>query len=164
MEQDFLKIAAENQNLIKKVCNMFCRNEDDKKDLFQDILIQLWKSYPSFRMESKVTTWMYRVALNTAITRYRKCSRDNSNQSFEEHEYRLSNNDISYDRKEEIKILYKSINQLSDIERSIILLYMEEYSGEEISEIVGISPIYVRVKINRIKSKLKEMIEKEYAG
>lgn len=162
MNKEFLKIATENQNLLRKVCNTFCNDEDDRKDLLQDILIQLWKSYPTFRQESKVTTWMYRVALNTAITRYRKVKSKPESRSISDSEIEIITRDRSFEQKEQIDNLYKAINKLSDVEKSIILLYLEDYNSDEIAEIVGISSNYVRVKVNRIKSKLKEYLEKIY--
>lgn len=159
MQRDFIKIASENQNLILKVCNMFSRNEDDKKDLFQDILIQLWKSYPSFRNESKVTTWMYRVALNTAITGYRRRKNKPVGESISDEVIQLVSHDPGYEKSEQSDLLYRAINKLSAIEKSIILLYLENYSSDEISDITGITSGNVRVKINRIKTKLKKMLE-----
>lgn len=161
MQQDFIKIATDNQNLIRKVCNMFCRDEDDKKDLFQDILIQLWKSYPSFRSESKVTTWMYRVALNTAITSYRRNKTRPTNEAISDEVVNLVSEDPKYEKSEESELLYKAINKLSSIEKSIILLYLEDYSSEEIADITGITSGNVRVKINRVKTKLKKMLERK---
>ena len=75
MEKEFVKIITENQGIIHKVCSVYCDSEEDRRDLFQEILTQLWKSYPSFRQEAKFTTWMYRVALNTAITSFKKTKR-----------------------------------------------------------------------------------------
>ena len=159
MQQDFIKIAMENQNLIKKVCNMFCKDEDDRKDLFQEILIQLWKSYPTFRNQSKITTWMYRVALNTAITTYRRKKNKPANELLSEDMVKVSGFDTKYERSEESELLYKAVNKLSTIEKSVILLYLEDYSSDEIADITGISSGNVRVKINRIKAKLKKMLE-----
>jgi len=159
MQKDFIKIANENQNLILKVCNMFCRNEDDKKDLFQDILIQLWKSYPSFRNESKITTWMYRIALNTAITGYRRKKNKPVNENILDEVLPVVSHHTKYEKSEQSELLYKAINKLTAIEKSIILLYLENYSSDEISCITGVTSVNARVKINRIKKKLKKMLE-----
>lgn len=135
--------------------------EEDRRDLFQEILAQLWKSYPSFRNESKFSTWMYRVALNTAITSFKKDKRqpDKSGISYEN----LQLAEEIYDSREEeqIKILNKAISQLSGIEKSIILLFLEDKKYEEIAEITGITQNYVRVKMNRIKKKLKLLMNTE---
>jgi RNA polymerase sigma-70 factor (ECF subfamily) len=135
--------------------------EEDRRDLFQEILVQLWKSYPSFRNESKFSTWMYRVALNTAITSFKKDKRqpDKSGISYEN----LQLADEMYDTRteEQIRILSKAVSQLTGIEKSIILLFLEDKKYEEIAEITGITQNYVRVKMNRIKKKLKLLMNTE---
>ena len=155
MEKEFLQIITENQGIIHKVCSIYCDLEEDRRDLFQEILVQLWKSYPSFRNESKFSTWMYRVALNTAITSFKKDKRqpDKSGVSYEN----LQLAEEMYDTRTEdqIKMLNNAVVQLTGIEKSIILLYLEDKKYEEIAEITGITQNYVRVKINRIKKKLK---------
>ncbi len=161
MEKEFLQIITENQGIIHKVCSVYCDLEEDRRDLFQEILAQLWKSYPSFRNESKFSTWMYRVALNTAITSFKKDKRqpDKSGISYEN----LQLAEEVYDTREEeqIKILNKAVSQLSGIEKSIILLFLEDKKYEEIAEITGITQNYVRVKMNRIKKKLKLLMNTE---
>ena len=155
MEKEFLHIITENQGIIHKVCSIYCDLEEDRRDLFQEILVQLWKSYPSFRSESKFSTWMYRVALNTAITSFKKDKRqpDKSGISFEN----VQMAEEMYDSRTEdqIKVLNQAVGQLTGIEKSIILLFLEDKKYEEIAEITGITQNYVRVKMNRIKKKLK---------
>lgn len=161
MEREFLQIITENQGIIHKVCSIYCDMEEDRRDLFQEILVQLWKSYPSFRNESKFSTWMYRVALNTAITSFKKDKRqpDKSGLSYEN----LQLADEMYDTRteEQIRILSKAVSQLTGIEKSIILLFLEDKKYEEIAEITGITQNYVRVKMNRIKKKLKLLMNTE---
>lgn len=161
MEKEFLQIITENQGIIHKVCSVYCDLDEDRRDLFQEILAQLWKSYPSFRKESKFSTWMYRVALNTAITSFKKDKRkpDKSGISYES----LQLAEDIYDTREEeqIRILNKAVSQLSGIEKSIILLFLEDKKYEEIAEITGITQNYVRVKMNRIKKKLKLLMNTE---
>lgn len=161
MEKEFLQIITENQGIIHKVCSIYCDMEEDRRDLFQEILVQLWKSYPSFRNESKFSTWMYRVALNTAITSFKKDKRqpDKSGISYEN----LQLADEMYDTRteEQIRILSKAVSQLTGIEKSIILLFLEDKKYEEIAEITGITQNYVRVKMNRIKKKLKLLMNTE---
>lgn len=161
MEKEFLQIITENQGIIHKVCSVYCDLDEDRRDLFQEILAQLWKSYPSFRNESKFSTWMYRVALNTAITSFKKDKRkpDKSGISYES----LQLAEEMYDTREEeqIRILNKAVSQLSGIEKSIILLFLEDKKYEEIAEITGITQNYVRVKMNRIKKKLKLLMNTE---
>jgi RNA polymerase sigma-70 factor (ECF subfamily) len=161
LEKEFLQIITENQGIIHKVCSIYCDLEEDRRDLFQEILVQLWKSYPSFRSESKFTTWMYRVALNTAITSFKKDKRqpDKSGVSYEN----LQLAEEMYDTRTEdqIRILNEAVSQLTGIEKSIILLFLEDKKYEEIAEITGITQNYVRVKMNRIKKKLKLLMNTE---
>jgi RNA polymerase sigma-70 factor (ECF subfamily) len=143
------------------VCNIYCDDQDDRNDLFQEIVAQLWKSFPSFREESKFSTWMYRVALNTAITSFKKTKRrpDQNRLTFEN----LQIKDEHYDAEteDEIKNLHKAVAQLTGVEKSIVLLFLENKKYEEIAEITGITQNYVRVKMNRIKKKLKKFMETE---
>lgn len=161
MEKEFLQIITDNQGIIHKVCSIYCDLEEDRRDLFQEIIAQLWKSYPSFRSESKFSTWMYRVALNTAITSFKKDKRqpDRSGISFET----LHLADEMYDTKTEdqIHMLHRAVSQLTGVEKSIILLFLEDKKYEEIAEITGITQNYVRVKMNRIKKKLKLLMNTE---
>jgi RNA polymerase sigma-70 factor, ECF subfamily len=164
VKQEFLHIISENQGIIHKVCGIYCDTREDREDLFQEIVSQLWKSFPTFRHESKVSTWMYRVALNTAITQFKKEKR-RPDQHAVEHQH-LQYEDSYYDSaiEEEIKMLHKAISKLSGIEKSIVLLYLEEKKHEEIADIVGITQNYVRVKMNRIKARLKKIMEEDGHG
>ena len=157
----FLHIITENQGIIHKVCSIYCDSEEDRRDLFQEILVQLWKSFPSFRNESKFTTWMYRVALNTAITSFKKDKRqpDKSGITFENLHLAEELYDTGTD--DQIKMLNIAVSQLTGIEKSIILLFLEDKKYEEIAEITGITQNYVRVKMNRIKKKLKMLMNIE---
>ncbi|MCJ7819737.1 MAG: sigma-70 family RNA polymerase sigma factor [Bacteroidales bacterium] len=143
------------QNIINKICFIYCRNASDKEDLYQEIVLQLWKSYPTFDGRSAFSTWMYRVALNTAITATRKWR-------FFADISRLP--DIACDNEalmvlsEEVKLLYEAIAQLDKIEKAIILLWLENKSYEEISGTIGISVKNVSVKLVRIKSRLAKML------
>jgi RNA polymerase sigma-70 factor (ECF subfamily) len=161
LDKAFLQIITENQGIIHKVCSIYCDSEEDRRDLFQEVLVQLWKSYPSFRNESKFSTWMYRVALNTAITSFKKDKRqpDKSRISYEN--LQLAEELYDTETEDQIKMLNKAIFQLTGIEKSIILLFLEDKKYEEIAEITGITQNYVRVKMNRIKKKLKLLMNTE---
>lgn len=161
MEKEFVKIVSENQGIIHKVCSIYCDSEEDRRDLFQEILAQLWKSYSSFRCESKFSTWMYRVALNTAITSFKKGKRqpDQNNLSYES--IQIAEENYDNETEEQIKLLHKAIGHLTGVEKSIILLYLEDKSYEDIADITGITQNYVRVKMNRIKKKLKKYMNME---
>jgi len=161
LEREFLQIIKKNQGIIHKVCNIYCDDQEDRNDLFQEIVAQLWKSFPTFREESKFSTWMYRVALNTAITSFKKTKRrpDQNRLTYENFQVKDENYDI--ETEEEIKNLHRAVAQLTGVEKSIVLLFLENKKYEEIAEITGITQNYVRVKMNRIKKKLKKFMETE---
>jgi len=117
LEKQFLHIIRENQGIIHKVCNMYCNAEEDRNDLFQEIIAQLWKSFPSFRNESKVTTWMYRVGINTAITSFRKNKRrpDRNRLSYEN--FLVADENYETDKEENIKLLHRAVAKLPGIEK-----------------------------------------------
>jgi RNA polymerase sigma factor (sigma-70 family) len=154
----FAGIISQNQGILHKISSLYCNDPEEKKDLFQEILYQLWRSYPTFRNESKISTWIYRVALNTAITFLRKQKARPGQNSFTE-----KIPDIQDDSEQELldrqfKLLYKSIEKLDKVEKAIIMLYLEGSSYEEIADIIGITSNHVGVKLNRIKAKLKSLI------
>jgi RNA polymerase sigma factor (sigma-70 family) len=161
LEKEFLQIITENQGIIHKVCSIYCDLEEDRRDLFQEIIVQLWKSYPSFRSESKFSTWMYRVALNTAITTFKKDKRQPDKSGISYENIQLAEEIYDTGAEEQIKMLNNAVTQLTGIEKSIILLYLEDKKYEEIAEITGITQNYVRVKMNRIKKKLKLLMNTE---
>lgn len=158
LEKEFLKIIQKNQGIIHKVCNIYCDRDDDRNDLFQEIVAQLWKSFPSFRKESKVSTWMYRVALNTAITAFKKTKRRPDQSSLSYDNFQIEDEKYDTETEDKIKLLHKAVNHLTGIEKSIVLLFLENKKYEEIAEITGITQNYVRVKMNRIKKKLKKLM------
>jgi RNA polymerase sigma factor (sigma-70 family) len=161
LEKEFLEIVRANQGIIHKVCSVYCDNADDRQDLFQEILAQLWKSFPGFRHESKFSTWMYRIALNTAITSFKKWRRQPATSRLSVDYYQIAEDSGSFENDENIALLKLAIAKLSGIEKSIILLFLENKSYEEIAEITGITQNYVRVKMNRIKTKLKGFMMSE---
>jgi RNA polymerase sigma factor (sigma-70 family) len=158
--EPFFKQVYPNQAIIHKVCNLYSHTKADREDLFQEMLIQLWRAFPSYKSEAKFSTWMYRVCLNTAISGLRKEKRKPLF-SFLETEKELSiPEDLSFITEDvQVTQLYNAINQLSDIEKAIILLYIEEKSYEEIAQIIGITISNVGVKISRIKMKLESIVK-----
>ena len=159
MEKEFLQIIKKNQGIIHKVCNIYCDDQEDRNDLFQEIVAQLWKSFPSFRKESKFSTWMYRVALNTAITSFKKTKRRPDQNRLTYDNFQVKDENYDTDIEDNIKMLHRAVAQLTGVEKSIVLLYLENKKYEEIAEITGITQNYVRVKMNRIKKKLKKFME-----
>lgn len=156
MENGFLKIVEDNQGIIYKVCKMYRDTREDQEDLFQEIVLQLWKSYPKFRGESKVSTWMYRIALNTAIAIFRK---NKIELEFNEKIPKEHHSKYIETPSENEERLFEAIRTLNKAERAIIALYLEDYSYNEIGEITGITENYVGVKISRIKEKLKNILK-----
>ncbi|WP_306352126.1 RNA polymerase sigma factor [Flavobacterium sp. '19STA2R22 D10 B1'] len=158
LEQSFVEQIQKNQNLIHKVCRLYTSNDDAHKDLFQEITIQLWKAYPKFRGDAKFTTWAYRVALNTAITLYRKKTKTENTIEFDSKIHRFNYEEYNYEEEEQIKLLYKAVHQLNDIEKALVFMYLEDKDYTEIAETLGISEVNARVKMNRIKGKLKKIV------
>jgi RNA polymerase sigma-70 factor (ECF subfamily) len=159
VEIEFIGLLKEHQKIIYKVCNLYMQSHADKDDLFQEITLQAWKAYANFRGDSKFSTWLYRVALNTAITFYRK-EKKNIVLNVETVP-ELSENIIDH-VEEKTKAMYSAIGELSKIDKAIVMLYLEDYTYTQISEIIGITPNNIAVKMNRIKIKLKEQTKKYY--
>jgi len=151
MDSSIADKIYENQGLINRICFSFCSNDDDRKDLFQEIVYRILKSYNGFNNRSSFTTWLYRVSLNTAITYHKRKKRAPLDSERIEN-YALP--DEERDKRTEIETLYRAIDRLNRIDRAIILLYLEEHSYESISEITGFTVKNISVKIVRIKAKL----------
>lgn len=149
-------MIEEHQLLLHKVCRIYASNEVDQQDLFQEIVIQLWKAYPKFKGDSKLSTWLYRVAINTAITGLRR-KKDFITSYEPENLPHPSDDNTSADQEEQLQQLYKAIAQLNEVEKAIVMLYMEDRSYDEMEEIMGISSGTLRVKMNRIKDKLRQL-------
>lgn len=158
LEQSFVAQLQANQNIIHKICRLYTSGEDAHKDLFQEITIQLWKAFPKFRGDSKFSTWAYRVALNTAITLYRKDKRSVPTTEFEGRQHYTPEVEYNYEEEEQLKLMYQAVYQLNDIEKALIFMYLEDKDYTEISETLGISEVNARVKMNRIKGKLKKIL------
>ncbi len=157
LEQQFEKQIKEHELLIHKICRMYVYTDADHQDLFQEIVIQLWRSYPAFRTDSKFSTWLYRVAINTAITGLRK--KKDLVTFYEPAKLPADQHEENSYRAEEDRFqkLYDAIGQLNEVEKAIVMLYMEERSYEEMEEILGISSGTLRVKMSRIKEKLRHL-------
>lgn len=157
IKTEFLDELDRHQGILQKICFVYSKNSLEKEDLCQEIILQLWKSYPSFKRESAFSTWMYRVALNTALSITKK------NQLFiKSEEIYESSFDMEYSMNltEDIKVLYRAISQLNKVEKAIILLWLEDKSYEEIADTIGMSVKNISVKLVRIKAKLKKLIKK----
>ena len=157
-EHNFVELLQKHQNIVHKICRIYTDNEHAHKDLFQEISIQLWKAFPKFRGDSKFSTWMYRVGLNTAITLYRKSLRTIISQPIESVAYKLSYQDYDDTKDQQLKMIYTAVKKLNDIDKGIVFLYLENKNYKEISDTLGISEVNARVRMNRIKTKLKTQL------
>jgi RNA polymerase sigma factor (sigma-70 family) len=155
MDKEFIELINRHRGLVYKICHLYTNDGDDRDDLFQDIVLQLWRAFPSFRKESLITTWMYRVALNTAISWFRREKRKPGVQRISGAELQLA----ELEPTPESEVLHQAIQHLTQVEKAIIILYLDEKSYQEISEVMGITISNVGVKINRIKIKLEKIIK-----
>ncbi len=154
-QKEFIKAIDEHQAIINKICFSYTNNCEDRLDLKQEILIQLWKAYPNFRNESKLSTWIYRVALNTAVSNLRRAKRKIQSGELTENCSQVPSEEKTIEQSEDIAKLYRLIYRLNDLEKAIMILYLDDQSYSEIAGIVGISETNVATKISRIKMKLK---------
>lgn len=154
-EAAFLAIMGLHQGIIHKICRVYRDQPEDREDLFQEITFQLWKAYPQFRGDAKISTWLYRIALNTAIVSFRKKKPmlDFVQELPDHQEINLPPDETNWE------VLLKAIKTLNEGDRAIITLYLEDLSYQQIAEIIGISENNVGVKLNRIKEKIKKLIK-----
>ena len=155
-QDEVLRLIQEHQKIIYKICNSYCNNKNDREDLGQEIVYQLIKSYPAFKPEYKFSTWMYRVALNVAISFYRKTKNDDRVTLVDQHADYEDNNEQSIHLENNIIILQQFIDELKELDKALMILYLESKSYKEITEIIGISETNVATRISRIKEKLKQ--------
>ena len=158
MEKEFTELLYQNQGIVHKICSLYFNNRADKEDYKQELIIQLWKAYPSFNSQSKFSTWMYRVCLNASIDIVRKEKAQPKFVKIDNHRIEATTEPNAGKDANKEK-LYQAINKLSNIDKAIITLYLDEFSYKEIAEIMGISETNTGVKINRIKSLILKSIE-----
>jgi len=151
LETEFIVVLRQHERVIYKVISFYADEENPAGDLFQETVLNLWKAFPNFRNESAYSTWIYRIALNTCVSFFRK---GKSKPVFVEVNYDVAEIPSS---DEDIKELYRLISQLGKLDRALVFLYLEEKSYKEIAEISGLTVSNVATKLNRIKEKLKEM-------
>lgn len=153
-KKEFVALVETYQRLIYKVCYVYSTESEPLGDLYQEVVINLWKSYPSFRNECKPSTWIYRIALNTCITFFRKTQSRPPVVSLTADVEQIADNESQL---AQLKELYRLISRLGKLEKAIILLYLEEKSYQEIAAITGITRTNVATKLNRVREKLKKM-------
>ena len=159
---EFVRLMQEHKGIVYKIGNSYCSNREDREDLAQEIIYQLWRSGPTFRAGQKFSTWMYCVALNVAISFYRKRKSAHAVVSYKEHLADLADQEESIDENELEKArrkLQQSIHELKELDRALIILFLEAKSYREIADIVGITETNVATKISRIKEKLKQKLQ-----
>jgi RNA polymerase sigma-70 factor (ECF subfamily) len=161
--EDFVSLLDRHQAIVHKVSKVYAKSEEDREDLFQEILYQLWKAYPAFRGESKFSTWMYRIALNTAITGLRKIrSRPPQQELDETDENSIGVADHPAD-EDRVEILYRAIRTLAEVDRALVMLYLEDMSYDEMADALGLTKTNVGVKLNRIRTRLEKKM-REYGA
>ena len=152
---DFTTLIEANKRIIFKICNSYCRNVADREDLAQEIIYQLWKSWSSFNSSVKLSTWIYRIALNVAISFYRKESKTGNVVLMGDHLIEIIDENLEEGLQTNLNALQKFINELKPLDKALMILYLEEKSHKEMAEIIGISSTNVATKIGRIKEQLK---------
>lgn len=149
-EEEFLDAVHKNQGLVHKICSIYRDSKEDREDLFQEIVYQLWKSFPKFRGNSKFGTWMYRIGLNTAMATFRR-PKIITTGADKLPEPSTDENNANPNRE----ILFRAIRHLADSEKAIISMYLDGFDNSEMAEVMGIGKNHVAVLLNRIKNKLK---------
>ena len=157
-EKTFVNLINQHQGLIHKVCLMYEIDYEARNDLFQEIVLQLWKAFPTFRGEAKITTWMYRIALNTAISGLRKKNRKPFTENIHDRHLNISDSADPDPREEDFHRLQWAIHQLNEIDRAMIMMALDEVPYEEIAETIGITQNNVRVRMNRIRERLRKLM------
>lgn len=157
-EQEFLAAINTHKGILYKVSRMYFDNTEDQQDLFQEIILQLWKSLGTFKGNSAFSSWMYRVALNTAIVYFKKEKRKPDNYNSKKIEP-IAHEDYSNEKDQQLASFYKAVKELNKIEKALIIQFIDGLSGKEIADNLGLSEVNVRVKLNRTKSKLQDIIK-----
>lgn len=155
-KEKFISVIREHQKLIYKICHTYCADPENREDLQQEILMQLWQSFRKFDGRVKISTWIYRIALNTAISYYRTHRRHQDNRiSWDAAVISLPAGESGIEKEEQIRLLYLFIGQLNELDKALMLLYLDDKSYSEIADILGISETNAATKVNRIKGRLK---------
>jgi RNA polymerase sigma-70 factor (ECF subfamily) len=157
-KQNFIQIINKNRGTIRSLCKIYYGSNEDQKDAFQDIILQLWKSFDTFRRESEISTWIYRVSLNTILTKIKKEKKLVTVEPIDLHHLYIFNAKAD----DYVELLFIIIQSLKDIDKAIVVLHLEGYQNKEIAEILNMSPTNVGTRFNRVKSQLKMKFDNEY--
>ncbi len=158
LDHKFIQQVNQNIGIARKVREIYFTGSDEREDVLQEMMYQLWRSFPNFKANAKFSTWMYRVCLNTALTYLRKSKRNKNEAIIPEHHLISVNADNQH---ENTAMLYKAIEGLSAVNKSIILLYLEDMSYEEIADVTGLSKSNISVRLVRIKKDIEAQIRKK---
>jgi len=156
-KKNFVRIIQANRGTIKSLCKIYFSSKEDQKDAFQDVVFQLWKSFDTFRGKSEINTWIYRVSLNTILTKVRKDKKSVSTEPIDNQNYYAS----SAKADDHTELLSIIIQSLKDVDKAIMILHLEGYRNKEIAKILKLSSTNIGTRLNRIKSELKKKFNKK---
>ncbi|MFI5139600.1 MAG: RNA polymerase sigma factor [Sphingobacteriales bacterium] len=159
-ETRFLELMAENKGILFKISKVYQNDPEDRNDLQQEMILQLWLAFDSFKGESKFSSWMYRVALNTAIVFFKKLKRRPDSEQLPHNFDQPEELSATGEKEAQLALFYKAVQHLDKVEKALVYLYMENQPYNEIAAALGITEGNVRVRVNRLKNKLKEIIKK----
>ncbi|MCA6067369.1 RNA polymerase sigma factor [Chryseobacterium sp. RG1] len=159
-EATFLRLINQHKGILYKASRIYADSIEDREDLQQEIMIQLWKSYQTFKGNSEFSTWMYRVAINTAITFFKKEKQRTNHHTDTPHHFEFQNEEYNPSKDKQLEIFYKAVQELKPLEKAIIFYFMEGLSHKEIGNNMGLSEGNARVKLNRTKEKIQNIIKK----
>lgn len=159
-ETIFLKLVNQHKGILYKASRIYADSMEDREDLQQEILIQLWKSYQNFKGNSEFSTWMYRVAINTAITYLKKEKQRSQSHTDAPHHFEVQQEDYNPTKDKQLEIFYHAVQELNSLEKAVIFYFMEGLSHKEIGSNLGLSEGNARVKLNRTKEKIQQIIKK----
>jgi len=154
-QERFQNLMEEHKKILYKVCHSYCKNPGDRDDLAQEIIVQLWRSFRAFDQRVRFSTWMYRIALNVAISFYRRES-VRARHVVPGSEHLLEAIDETANRSEEVQVLYEWIEGLDPLNKALVILYLDGNNYQEIADVLGISPTNVATKISRLKETLRQ--------
>jgi RNA polymerase sigma factor (sigma-70 family) len=154
-EAQFLEQVRHNQGIIYNLVGLYANDAEEKKDLYQEILLQAWKGWPSFRQEAKFSTWLYRICLNTILTQRRRPKQIDYKESLESISPSVQNSVV---QNEDVVRLRMAIRQMPETDRAIISMNLDGYENAEVAEVLGISNNHVAVKLHRIKQQLGNLL------
>jgi len=156
-KHQFIQVINTRRGTIRSLCKVYYSSLEDQKDAFQDIVLQLWKSIENFEGNSKINTWIYRVSLNTILSKKRKDNRSINAEPIAQHHQHLQ----AAKADDNLELLYMVIHTLKDIDKAIVILYLEGYQNREIAQMLSLSPTNVSTRFNRLKSVLKMKFDKK---